>query len=130
MALAWHYRMADLETGARRANELRLHLNQLLSNQPVEILAGNRVLEIRPYGVHKGRIVAAAVAGAAGARPPFSRSATTAPTKTSSPSLPPDAISVKVGPGDTRARFRLESTSSVRALLQMLVETGVREPLA
>ena len=39
-ALAWHYRMADQETGARRANELRLHLNQLLSNQPVEILAG------------------------------------------------------------------------------------------
>ena len=50
--------MADLETGARRANELRIHLNQLLSNQPVEMLAGNRVLEIRPYGVHKGRIIA------------------------------------------------------------------------
>ena len=37
---------------------------------------------------------------------------------------------MKVGPGSTRARFRLESTSSVRALLQMLVETGVREHLA
>ena len=45
-------------------------------------------------------------------------------------SLPPDAISVKVGPGSTRARFRLESTSSVRSLLQMLAETGVREHLA
>ena len=65
-ALAWHYRMADQETGARRANELRLHLNQLLSNQPVEILAGNRVIEIRPYGVHKGRIVPPLAAGAAG----------------------------------------------------------------
>ncbi len=57
-ALAWHYRLADPEIGARRANELRLHLNQLLSNQPVEILAGSRVLEIRPHGIHKGRIVA------------------------------------------------------------------------
>ena len=85
VALAWHYRMADQETGARRANELRLHLNQLLSNQPVEILAGNRVLEIRPYGVHKGGIVAADVAGAAGAHHHSSRSATTAPTRISSP---------------------------------------------
>jgi trehalose 6-phosphate synthase/phosphatase len=57
VAIAWHYRLADLETGARRANELRIHLNQLLSNHPVEILAGNRVLEIRPYGVHKGKII-------------------------------------------------------------------------
>ena len=57
VALAWHYRMADQEAGARRANELRLHLSQLLSNQPVEILAGHKVLEIRPHGIHKGRIV-------------------------------------------------------------------------
>jgi trehalose 6-phosphate synthase/phosphatase len=129
VAIAWHYRMADLETGARRANELRIHLNQLLSNQPVEILAGNRVLEIRPYGVHKGRIL-----------PPMSpeREARTTilaigDDRTDEDlftSLPPDAISVKVGPGSTRARFRLESTSSVRALLQMLADTGVREHLA
>ena len=54
VALAWHYRMADQEAGSRRANELRLHLSQLLSNQPVEILAGHKVLEIRPYGVQQG----------------------------------------------------------------------------
>jgi trehalose 6-phosphate synthase/phosphatase len=129
VAIAWHYRMADLETGARRANELRIHLNQLLSNQPVEILAGNRVLEIRPYGVHKGRIL-----------PPMSSEREARTTivafgddRTDEDlftSLPPDAISVKVGPGSTRARFRLESTSSVRSLLQMLAETGVREHLA
>jgi trehalose 6-phosphate synthase/phosphatase len=129
VAIAWHYRMADLETGARRANELRIHLNQLLSNQPVEILAGNRVLEIRPYGVHKGRII-----------PPMSpeREARTTilaigDDRTDEDlftSLPPHAVSARVGPGATRARFRLESTSAVRGLLQMLAETGVREPLA
>jgi trehalose 6-phosphate synthase/phosphatase len=129
VAIAWHYRMADLETGARRANELRIHLNQLLSNQPVEILAGNRVLEIRPYGVHKGRIL-----------PPMSpeREARTTIVAIGDDrtdedlfaSLPPDAISVKVGPGGTRARFRLDGTSSVRTLLQMLAETGIREHLA
>ncbi|MGH7528637.1 MAG: bifunctional alpha,alpha-trehalose-phosphate synthase (UDP-forming)/trehalose-phosphatase [Gemmatimonadales bacterium] len=124
VAIAWHYRLADQETGARRANELRLHLNQLLSNQPVEILAGNRVIEIRPYGIHKGRIV-----------PPLppERLATTTVLAIGDDrtdedlfaALPPEAIGVRVGPGATRARFRLESVASVRALLHSLVEAGV-----
>jgi trehalose 6-phosphate synthase/phosphatase len=120
-ALAWHYRMADPETGARRANELRLHLNQLLSNQPVEILAGNRVIEIRPYGVHKGRIV-----------PPLSpeRQAATAIVAIGDDrtdedlfnALPPEAITIRVGPGPTRARFRLDGVAGVRQLLRSLLE--------
>jgi trehalose 6-phosphate synthase/phosphatase len=129
VAIAWHYRMADLETGARRANELRIHLNQLLSNQPVEILAGNRVLEIRPYGVHKGRILAP-MSPEREARTTILAIGDDRTDEDLFTSLPPAAISVKVGPGSTRARFRLESTSSVRALLQMLAETGVREHLA
>ena len=123
-ALAWHYRMADQETGNRRANELRLHLNQVLSNQPVEILAGNRVIEIRPYGVHKGRIV-----------PPMSPERLAATTIVAIGDdrtdedlfsvLPPEAITVKVGPGATRARFRLDGVAAVRQLLRSLVDTGV-----
>jgi trehalose 6-phosphate synthase/phosphatase len=123
-ALAWHYRMADQETGARRANELRLHLNQLQSNKPVEILAGNRVIEIRPYGVHKGRIV-----------PPLSPERMAATTivaigddRTDEDlfgALPPEAISIKVGPGDTKARFRVDGVTAVRQILQSLVDAGV-----
>jgi trehalose 6-phosphate synthase/phosphatase len=123
-ALAWHYRMSDQETGARRANELRLHLNQLLSNQPVEILAGNRIIEIRPYGVHKGRIV-----------PPLSPERLAATTilaigddRTDEDlfgALPPEAITIKVGPGDTKARFRLDGVTAVRQLLQALAGVGV-----
>jgi trehalose 6-phosphate synthase/phosphatase len=123
-ALAWHYRMADREAGARRANELRLHLTQLLSNQPVEILAGHKVIEIRPYGIHKGRIV-----------PPLppERLATTTilaigDDRTDEDlfeTLPPEAITVRVGPGATQARFRLDGVPAVRALLQSLVEAEV-----
>ena len=124
VALAWHYRMADQDSGPRRANELRLHLTQLLSNQPVEILAGHKVIEIRPYGIHKGRIV-----------PPLSpeRAAVTTilaigDDRTDEDlfaAVPPDAITIRVGPGATRARFRLDGVPSVRALLQSLVEAEV-----
>jgi len=124
VALAWHYRLADQEAGARRANELRLHLSQLLSNQPVEILAGHKILEIRPYGVNKGRIV-----------PPMSpeRLASTAVLAIGDDrtdedlfaAVPSDGITVRVGPGPTKARFRLESVTAVRALLRSLVEAEV-----
>jgi trehalose 6-phosphate synthase/phosphatase len=123
-ALAWHYRMADREAGARRANELRLHLTQLLSNQPVEIIAGHKVIEIRPYGIHKGRIV-----------PPLppERLATTTVLAIGDDrtdedlfeALPPEAITVRVGPGPTRARFRLDGVPAVRTLLYSLVEAEV-----
>jgi trehalose 6-phosphate synthase/phosphatase len=110
--------------GARRANELRLHLTQLLSNQPVEILAGHKVIEIRPYGIHKGRIV-----------PPLppERLATTTilaigDDRTDEDlfeALPPEAITVRVGPGPTRAHFRLDGVPAVRTLLHSLVEAEV-----
>jgi trehalose 6-phosphate synthase/phosphatase len=116
--------MADQDAGARRANELRLHLTQLLSNQPVEILAGHKVIEIRPYGFHKGRIVPPL--------PPEKQASTTVlaigDDRTDEDlfaALQPDAITIRVGPGVTRARFRLDSVASVRALLQSLVEAEV-----
>jgi trehalose 6-phosphate synthase/phosphatase len=124
VALAWHYRMADHESGARRANELRLHLSQLLSNQPVEILAGNKVIEIRPHGVHKGRIVPPL--------PPERLASTTVlvmgDDRTDEDlfgAVASDAITVKVGPGATQARFRIDGVPAVRALLHSLIEAEV-----
>ena len=127
VALAWHYRLADPETGARRANELRLHLSQLLSNEPVEILAGHKVIEIRPYGFHKGRII-----------PPLppERLATMTVLAMGDDrtdedlfeQLPPEAWTVRVGRGSSRARFRLPDSLAVRAFLQQLAEAGAAEP--
>ena len=39
--------------------------------------------------------------------------------------VPADGITVRVGPGPTRARFRLESVAAVRSLLRSLVEAEV-----
>jgi trehalose 6-phosphate synthase/phosphatase len=122
VALTWHYRMADPEAGPRRANELRLHLTQLLSNQPVEILAGHKVVEIRPYGVHKGRIVPPLPPERLGSIAVLA----TGDDRTDEDlfaAVPSDAITVKVGPGATRARFRVDGVPAMRALLHSLVES-------
>ncbi len=124
VALAWHYRMADQESGARRANELRLHLGQMLSNQPVEILAGHKVIEIRPYGIHKGRIVPPIPPE----RLPSMVILAVGDDRTDEDLftvLPPEAITIKVGPGATHARFRLEGVPAVRTFLSTLVQVEV-----
>ena len=47
-ALAWHYRMVEPELADRRAQELELRLQELLGDAPIEVIAGARVIELRP----------------------------------------------------------------------------------
>ena len=53
-SLAWHYRRADLEEAARRARELLDDLAGFTRNIDVQVLEGNKVLEVRNTGVSKG----------------------------------------------------------------------------
>ena len=56
-ALAWHYRMAELDYGVWRARELMSWLEENLANQPLEVIPGHRVIEVRASGVNKGGYV-------------------------------------------------------------------------
>ena len=55
-SIAWHYRGAPREFAARQAHELRMLLGDLLSNQPLEVLEGKKVIEVRLRGVGKGAV--------------------------------------------------------------------------
>jgi trehalose 6-phosphate synthase/phosphatase len=55
--LSWHYRLADVNYGEWRANELYSSLIQELANLPVEIVPGKYVLEVRAQGVSKAKYV-------------------------------------------------------------------------
>jgi trehalose 6-phosphate synthase/phosphatase len=119
-SVAWHYRMADPEFGAAQANELKLHLAQLLSNAPVELLSGNKVLEIRPHGVHKGGIVEPVLREA----PAASAILAMGDDRTDEDmfgALPPHALSVHVGPSASQAMIRLEDVRAARAFLRGLL---------
>src|SRR5690606_28644474 len=54
-SIAWHYRLADLDYGLWRARELQHALEQLLANEPAEVLMGRAVVEVRAAGIHKGQ---------------------------------------------------------------------------
>ena len=52
--LAWHYRNTNEELGFVRSRELRNSLLQLTTNTSLQVVDGNKVLEVRMIGVDKG----------------------------------------------------------------------------
>jgi trehalose 6-phosphate synthase/phosphatase len=52
--LAWHYRNTHPDLGFIRSRELRNSLLQLTTNTPLQVVDGNKVLEVRLVGVDKG----------------------------------------------------------------------------
>src|SRR5438093_1047308 len=125
VSLAWHYRMADPEFGAAQANELRLHLTEMLSNLPVEIVAGDKMIEVRPHGVHKGVIVPPLLAE----MPPDTAIAALGNDPTDEDlfaALPPDAVTVHVGPVVSRAHVRIASVTAARRLLEAITASPAR----
>jgi trehalose-phosphatase len=55
--LGWHFRCADPEFAEFQAKELVVHLQNIASKLPVDILFGKKVIEIRPHNVSKGASV-------------------------------------------------------------------------
>jgi trehalose 6-phosphate synthase/phosphatase len=53
-SLVWHYRKADIELGALRALELKVDISNMITNQDLEILEGNKVIEVKVAGINKG----------------------------------------------------------------------------
>jgi trehalose 6-phosphate synthase/phosphatase len=118
--LAFHYRMADREYGPRQANELKLHLASVFSNAPVEVLAGDQVVELRPHGAHKGQVVTRlrelAPAGAL-----FAAFGDDRTDEDLFKALPAGSVAVRVGPGPSVAPIRLANVREVRAMLSALL---------
>jgi trehalose 6-phosphate synthase/phosphatase len=119
-SLAWHYRMADGEFGANQAKELHLHLSQTFSNAPVEVLAGEKVVEVRPHGVHKGVIIERLKPAAEGARMMAIGDDQT--DEDLFAALPGDAVAIHVGPRPSRAQYRIPDVTAARRLLWALVK--------
>lgn len=117
-SLAWHYRKADPELASQRAQELLDDLSGFTRNIDVQVLEGNKVLEVRNTGVSKGT---AAVEWLSDRHADFILAIGDDWTDEDLfRALPPAAHSVRVGLASTAARYHLGSHHEVRALLQDL----------
>jgi trehalose 6-phosphate synthase/phosphatase len=121
-SMAWHYRGAARDVGRRQAHELRLLLGDLLSNQPLEVLEGKKVIEIRLRGVSKA-LVARRIRAE---NDPDSTIVAIGDDQSDDElfrALPAESLTVAVGPSAaTAARFRVADCREVRRLLRSLLE--------
>jgi trehalose 6-phosphate synthase/phosphatase len=119
-SLAWHYRLADAEFGSMQSKELRLHLLGMLSNLPVQVVAGEKTVEVRPHGVHKGLIVDRALARS---DHPGALVLAMGDDRTDEDlfaAVPEHGISVHVGASASRAALRLANPASARQMLDAI----------
>lgn len=121
-SLAWHWRMAEPELGAERAQELWRRLGAHLRQEPIEMLRGDKVIEIRPRGVHKGRVVERVLAALQQPLPTIAAMGDDVTDDDTFRALPPEAITISVGFRPSAARYRVARPRAARALLKSVVE--------
>lgn len=117
-SLVWHYRKANDVLAEIRARELKTDLKPMISDQNLEVLDGNKLVEVRNTGVNKGRTVCRFLDGAE-----WDFILSVGDDRTDEDVfavLPPSAFSLKIGPGPTSARFNLKGVEDCRALLEQL----------
>jgi trehalose 6-phosphate synthase/phosphatase len=119
-SIAWHYRMADEEFGQRQAKDLTLHVAQAFSNVPVEVLPGEKVVEIKPHGVHKGLVLERLGAEADGAL--LMAMGDDQTDEDLFAAMPEGGVTIHVGPKPSRASYRVGDVKAARALLWAIAD--------
>jgi trehalose 6-phosphate synthase/phosphatase len=120
-SIAWHWRMAEPEIGAQRAQELWRRLEQRLQGEPVELLRGEKVIEVRPRGVTKGLVVERVLAAIERPLPTIAAMGDDGTDDDTFRALPPEAITIRVGFRPSVGRYRVARPRGARALLANVV---------
>ena len=117
--IAWHFRGAEREFGERQAHELRMLLGDALSNKPLEVLGGKKVIEVRLRGISKAVVAQRLPPEAAGRLiVAFGDDRT---DEDLFRALPPSSITVAVGQPLIGARYRVDGYRAVRQILRSLL---------
>ena len=119
-SVVWHYRNSDPEFGRWKAHQLVAELYDMLTNLPVEIHHGKKIVEVSSIQINKGSVLehfmllnrydAILCAG-------------DDETDESMFRLNAEGIvSIKIGTGDTAARFRVSSPRAFREFLAQTID--------
>ncbi|MCD4711220.1 MAG: bifunctional alpha,alpha-trehalose-phosphate synthase (UDP-forming)/trehalose-phosphatase [Bacteroidales bacterium] len=114
-SLVWHYRKSDPDLGMQRAWELKDELRTLTSNLNLEIMDGDKVLEIKYSGINKGRAASHKMGDSS-----YDFILAVGDDWTDEftfEAMPEDAYTIKVGTKTTKASYYIESVNLVRELL-------------
>jgi trehalose 6-phosphate synthase/phosphatase len=118
-SVAWHFRMMDPDLAATRVEEVRQAITAHIRALPLELIEGDKVLEVRLAGVNKGLILSAIAVD-----DPDLALLAMGDDRTDEDlfqALPARASTVIVGRYPSVARFRLENHTAARNLLERIV---------
>lgn len=119
-SVAWHYRNIDRDLGEKRVREFRDVLRYLTANLDLQVLEGNKVVEIKNAGVNKGKAISNWIE--ANDYDFIFAVGDDHTDEDTFRALPDHAYTIKVGLAKTDARFNLLSVEDVRSLLKRLSE--------
>jgi len=118
--LVWHFRKCDPEQSSVKARELLDDLVHVTGNLDVQVMQGNKIIEIRNKGISKGNITSALLE-----RKKFSFIFAAGDDWTDEEmfrALPESACTVKIGMSSSYAKYNLESCYELRNLLKQFID--------
>jgi trehalose 6-phosphate synthase/phosphatase len=118
-SIVWHYRAADAEVAPVRARELVDDLVNYAANIDVQVLSGDKIVEVRSAGVNKGNALLCWTSKGG-----FDFIIAVGDDSTDEDMfkvLPETAYSLRVGGSESWARFRLNDQREVLMLIDKLV---------
>lgn len=120
-SLVWHYRKVEVGLGELRANEIMNDLRFITADQGLQMLPGNKVIEIKNIEVNKGKM---ALKWLEGKKYDFIMALGDDHTDEDIfKAIPTEAFTIKVGSNISAARFYLRDPKEVRRLLRLLSKT-------
>ncbi len=125
-SLVWHYRKVEESLGELRTNELVNTLRYLVEDKGLQLLPGNKVVEIKNVEINKGK---AALNFIQDVNYDFIMAIGDDHTDEDIfKSLPPTAVTIKVGSHISAARFYIGNYMEVRGFLRELSNAIQAEP--
>ncbi|TRW25944.1 bifunctional alpha,alpha-trehalose-phosphate synthase (UDP-forming)/trehalose-phosphatase [Flavobacterium zepuense] len=122
--VAWHYRNVDEKQGFLTSRELLTLLKNHLYNTPTQIIDGNKVIEVKHFMAHKGSTCRDKILCN-----PHDFVLAFGDDKTDEDLFEQltgnTEFSVKVGPGNTAAKYRVSTVEEVLEFLNQLEERSV-----
>ncbi|HEV7331492.1 MAG TPA: bifunctional alpha,alpha-trehalose-phosphate synthase (UDP-forming)/trehalose-phosphatase [Flavisolibacter sp.] len=119
-SIVWHYRNANPEQGKLRALELMGELNDFIHTRRLQVMAGNKIVEVRNSGIDKGTAIKKILA-----QKTYDFIFAAGDDRTDEDmfkvlSSKQNCFSIKVGTEASFARFNLQTPQMVISLLESL----------
>ena len=118
-SLVWHYRKVETGLGEMRTRELTSHLKYISSEKDIQIMEGNKVVEMKNSNVNKGYAAAEWIKN-----DDYDFIMACGDDRTDEDTfkaMPEDSFTIKVGTSSSSANYRVKDNQDIRQILKSLL---------